>query len=94
MMIAMTERMTMVQARVPESDARRLDADARALGLTNRSEAIREGLRLLHRRARDAALARDYDTFYGIDVQARVSDVAAIGDQIAGESITGEPAGK
>lgn len=91
-MIAMTGHMTLVQARVSEADAHRLDADARALGLTNRSEAIREGLRLLHGRARHAALARDYDTFYGTAGQAPVSDVAAIGDQIAAAAITGEPA--
>ncbi|MBK5250862.1 MAG: ribbon-helix-helix protein, CopG family [Actinomycetales bacterium] len=90
----MTERKMLVQARVPEADARRLDADAPALGLSNRSEAIREGLRLLHRRARHAALARDYDTFYGTSVQAPVSDVAAIGDQLAAEAITGAPAGR
>ena len=83
----MTERMTIVQARVPEADARRLDADADALGLTNRSEGIREGLRLLHQRARHAALARDYDTFYGPGVQAPVGDVAAIGDRVATGSI-------
>lgn len=93
MMVSMTERMTLVQARVPEADARRLDADAGALGLANRSEAIREGLRLLHQRARHAALARDYDTFYGTGVQAPISDVTTIGDQIAAETVSGERAG-
>lgn len=93
MLIDMTDRTTLIQARVREADARRLDADAHALGLTNRSEAIREAIRLLHRQARHAVLAQDYDTFYGKDSQVPVSEVAAIGDRVAIASITGEPAG-
>lgn len=92
MMMAMTQRTTLVQARVPESDARRLDADADALGLANRSAAIREAMRLLHRQARHAVLAQEYDAFYGKGSQASVSDVAAIGDHVAIASISGEPA--
>lgn len=83
----MTERLTLVQARVTEADAGRLDADASALGLANRSEAIREAMRLLHRRARHAVLAQDYDTFYGKVEQVPVSDVAAIGDRVAAAAI-------
>jgi hypothetical protein len=75
-----------IQARVDAAEARRLDDDLRVLGLGSRSDAIREGLRLLHRVARDAALAREYDQFYG-GAEAPVSDVAAIGDQIAAEVI-------
>lgn len=86
----MTERMTLVQARLAEDAARQLDADAQVLGLANRSEAIRAGLRLLHRRARQAALVRDYDNFYGAAVQAPVSDVSAVGDQIAAETLTSD----
>lgn len=93
MIVRMTDRMTLVQARVPEADVRRLDGDAQALGLTNRSEAIREGLRLLHGKARHAALARDYDIFYGTGVPATVSDLAVIGDQIAAEAISDRPTG-
>lgn len=84
---SMTNRMTVVQARMSEADARQLDADASVLGLANRSEALREGLRLLHRRARHAALARDYDDFYGTGSEPPVSDVTAIGDQIGAETI-------
>lgn len=88
MMIRMTDRATtLVQARVPETDAHQLDDDARALGLANRSEAVREAMRLLHHKARQAALARDYDTFYGTDTEAPVSDVTAVGDQTAAEAI-------
>jgi Arc/MetJ-type ribon-helix-helix transcriptional regulator len=90
----MTERMTLVQARVSEADARRLDVDANELGLQNRSEAVREGLRLLHRRARQAALAHDYDDFYGADVQVPVSELSAIGDQIAAVTVAGRPSGE
>jgi hypothetical protein len=46
--------------------ARQADEDAEALGLPNRSAAVREGLRLLHRRARQVALERDYDDFYQV----------------------------
>lgn len=94
MMVSMTDHMTLVQARVSEADARQLDADAHALGLVSRSEALREGLRLLHRRARHAALARDYDNFYGTGAQAPVSDVTAVGDQIAAEAISSDRPGE
>ncbi|MGH3821225.1 MAG: ribbon-helix-helix protein, CopG family [Pseudonocardiaceae bacterium] len=80
--------MTLVQARVSDAVAQQLDADARALGLANRSEAVREGLRLLHRRARHAALARDYDAFYGDAAQAPVSEVTEVGDIVAAQTIT------
>lgn len=87
MMDCMTDRTTLVQARLPVADAQRLDDDARALGLPNRSAAIREGLRLLHRKARQEALAHDYDTFYG-GAGVPPSDVATIGDQVAADSMT------
>lgn len=83
----MTEGMTLVQARVPEADAQQLDTDANLLGLSSRSEAVREGLRLLHRRARHAALAHDYDTFYGTDVTAPGGDIATVGEQVATETL-------
>ena len=84
--------MTLVQARVPEKHARQIDQDIAALGLKNRSDAVREGLRLLHRHAAHAALAREYDEFYG-EYEAPVSDVTAIGDQLAVESMTPAAAG-
>ncbi|MGH3519481.1 MAG: ribbon-helix-helix protein, CopG family [Haloechinothrix sp.] len=74
--------MTLVQARLSEERARQLDHDIAALGLKNRSDAVREGLKLLHRRAANARLAREYDDFYGTD-QAPISDVSAAGDEIA-----------
>ena len=88
MMIGMTVRMALVQARVSESDARQLDDDTHVLGFPDRSAAVREGLRLLHRKARDAALASDYDAFYGAAGEAPVGDVTALGDQIAVEAMT------
>ncbi|MBA8825221.1 Arc/MetJ-type ribon-helix-helix transcriptional regulator [Saccharopolyspora lacisalsi] len=78
--------MTLVQARVPEPDAHRLDDDAELPGLSSRSEAVREGLRLLHRRARRAALAQDYDAFYGTDATAPTGELAEIGDLIAAQT--------
>ncbi|MPZ27445.1 MAG: hypothetical protein GEV12_13810 [Micromonosporaceae bacterium] len=78
--------MMVLQARVPAGVARQADEDAALLGLPNRSAAVREGLRLLHRRARELALARDYDDFYHGEA-APLSDVTAIGDQIAATAI-------
>jgi hypothetical protein len=86
--------MTLVQARVPTDSAHQLDVDLRVLGLPNRSEAIRVALRLLHREARHAALAQDYDAFYGVEQPAPLSDVAAFGDVIAAEGIADGPAGR
>lgn len=82
----MTDRTTLVQARLSADDARRLDADMQTLGLPNRSEALRTGLRLLHRRARHSALAREYDEFYAAD-EAPVSELSAIGDRIWADAI-------
>ncbi len=53
-----------LQARVPEELARAVTADAAILGLGGISEAIREGLVLLHRKARQVALGQSYDSFY------------------------------
>lgn len=71
-----------MQARLSAGDVVQLDADARTLGLQNRSEAVRAALRLLHRHAARQALAREYDEFYGSG-QAPVSDVTEVGDKIA-----------
>jgi Arc/MetJ-type ribon-helix-helix transcriptional regulator len=79
--------MTIVQARMAEADVRVLDADAGALGLPSRSAALREGLRLLHQRARHAALAGEYDEFYGPGAAVPMSEVAAAGDRVAVESM-------
>ncbi len=37
----------------------------RVLGLDGPSDTIREALRLLHRHARETAIAADYESFYG-----------------------------
>lgn len=85
----MTERTTLIQARVDEQDVRQIERDMASLGLQNRSDAIREGLRLLHRHARHANLARDYDDFYN-GSEAPTSDITAIGDQIAADTMTSD----
>lgn len=54
------------QARVDADFARELvEQDAKTLGLTSTSDIVREGLRLLHRHAREQAAAAEYDAFYG-----------------------------
>jgi|SRR5579875_1939525 len=55
-----------VQARVDADFATELlQNDASVLGLSGMSEVVREGLRLLHKRARELALASEYERFYG-----------------------------
>lgn len=78
---------TLVQARLSAGHARQVDQDLASLGLKNRSEAVREGLRLLHRQAAHATLADEYDAFYG-DAPAPVSEVTAQGAEIAAETMS------
>jgi hypothetical protein len=55
-----------LQARVDADFARELlEDDAAVLGLDGASDVVREGLRLLHRHAREQAAAAAYDAFYG-----------------------------
>lgn len=75
-----------LQTRVPHAAARQLDEDAAELGLATRSDAVRAALDLLHRQARQAALARSYDDFYGPG-EAPSSDIATLGDQLGAEAI-------
>jgi hypothetical protein len=54
-----------MQARVDQAFARALvEQDAVVLGLEGPSELVREGLRLVHERAREAAMISAYDDFY------------------------------
>jgi hypothetical protein len=69
-------RTVVVQARVSEAEAATAQQDAAVLGLEGTSEAVREGLALLHRRAHLVALAQSYDDFYGGE-PAPLSDVTA-----------------
>lgn len=66
----------LLQARVPHETSRLLREDIETLGLTGTSEAIREGLALLHRKAQMVALGRSYDDFFEGE-PAPVSDVIA-----------------
>ena len=55
-----------LQARVDGGFAEELLAhDAVVLGLDGPSEVVREGLKLVHRRAQEQALIDSYDQFYG-----------------------------
>lgn len=66
-----------VQARIDAGFARELlESDAPVLGLSSVSELVREGLRLLHRQARELAMAGAYDEFYGGEV-APISEITA-----------------
>ena len=65
-----------MQARVPRDIAVHVASDAKVLGLDGASEVIREGLRLVHRRAELVALAEEYDDFYG-GTPAPLSDATA-----------------
>jgi len=65
-----------MQARVDAGFARELEADAAVLGLRSASELVREGLRLVHKQARELAMAASYDEFYA-GKPAPVSEVTA-----------------
>jgi hypothetical protein len=55
-----------LQARVDGAFAEELlTQDAVVLGLDGPSEVVREGLKLVHRRAQEQALIDSYDAFYG-----------------------------
>jgi hypothetical protein len=68
---------TIMQARVDTVWAKELlEVDAVVLGLDSASDLVREGLRLVHRRAQELAMAASYDDFYG-GKSAPVSEVTA-----------------
>jgi hypothetical protein len=68
-----------MQARVDAEFARELvETDARVLGLGGPSELVREGLRLVHKRARELAMAEEYDKFYDGESAPVPEGVAAI----------------
>ena len=69
------------QARVPRPLAHDIEQDMQVLGLSSQSEAIREALRLLHGKAREVAMARDYDDFYGGAAAPLPDLVAELHDQ-------------
>ncbi len=89
MMIRMTPP-EIVQARLTPEDVEQLDDDRKILGLATRSDAVREGLRLLHKTARYAALAQEYDAFYGSGAQAPMGAATAYGDLVAAESMVAD----
>jgi hypothetical protein len=67
-----------IQARIDAALFRELVGhDAAVLGLDGPSELVREGLRLLHRRAREMDLAAAYDEFYGGEAAPLPAGVAA-----------------
>ncbi|MGN6687396.1 MAG: hypothetical protein ACTHK1_07655 [Actinomycetales bacterium] len=61
----MSSPSVVLQARVPRELADAVARDLPVLGLAGTSEAVREGLELLHRRAEQVRLAQAYDDFYG-----------------------------
>jgi hypothetical protein len=66
-----------MQARVDEGFARALvEQDAVVLGLDGPSALVREGLRLVHERAREAAMVAAYDEFYAGEPAPLPSGVA------------------
>ncbi len=66
-----------MQARVDAGFARTLvERDAVVLGLEGPSALVREGLRLVHERAREAAMAAAYDEFYAGAPAPRPAGVA------------------
>ena len=52
------------QARIPTDLARDLESDAELLGLSGRTDIVREALRLLHRHAEETRAAQQIADFY------------------------------
>jgi hypothetical protein len=68
-----------MQARIDTSFAHELVThDAAVLGLEGPSDLVREGLRLVHRRAQEMDLASAYDEFYGGQAAPLPDGVAAV----------------
>jgi hypothetical protein len=73
-------RSVVLQARVDSGFAEELlERDAVILGLDGASAVVREGLRLVHRRALEQALIDSYDTFYGGERAPLPAGAAAAG---------------
>lgn len=66
---------TIWQTRLSREAAATYEQDLEILGL-DRSEALRRGLRLLHREAVETRMARDVEEFYGGE-RAPLSDITA-----------------
>jgi hypothetical protein len=67
------QRLTAAVHRTSRALARR-----QLLGLDGTSALVREGLRLVHKRARELAMAKEYDRFYGGEPAPVPEGVAAI----------------
>lgn len=71
-----------MQARIDAGFARELvEHDAAVLGLEGPSELVREGLRMLHRRAREIDVTAAYDEFYSGEPAPLPSGVIAEGSE-------------
>jgi hypothetical protein len=79
------------QTRLSGEAAALYERDLQALGL-DRSEALRRGLRLLHREALEVQMVRDIEDFYG-GSRAPLSAVTAGGYGISREAPNGAGAG-
>ena len=77
---------TIWQTRLSREAATAYEHDLEILGI-DRSEALRRGLRLLHREALETRMAQDVDGFYSGE-RAPLSDVTA---GVYGEPVGGQP---
>jgi hypothetical protein len=69
-----------MQARIDGEFAKVLvERDAAVLGLAGPSELVREGLRMVHQRAEEQAMADSYDAFYGRKAAPLPAGVAPAG---------------
>lgn len=63
-MTALTGSTEVWQARIGRGFAAQLQEDAETLGLDGRTDIVKAGLQLLHRRAAEERMASSVDTFY------------------------------
>jgi hypothetical protein len=66
-MAAATTRTEVWQARIGHDLAAKLREDAELLGLSGRTDIVRQALMLLHQRAAEERMARSVDEFYGTE---------------------------
>jgi hypothetical protein len=77
---------TVWQTRLSREAAATYEHDLETLGI-DRSEALRRGLRLLHREALETRMARDVEDFY-VGERAPLSDVSAA---LYGNAVSARP---
>lgn len=97
-MTATTGATEVWQARIGHELAAQLRADSAVLGLNRRTDIVKAGLQLIHRRAAEERMARSVDEFYGGAAPVLPIGVLAAGgdapDRLAEDRVATAPDGR